>query len=96
MTAAGQHRWRNARPAPPCKWLDPDQPPVARIRGYRCTGGARISVERDGRVRRYRVSLARWHRLQDWAAFGPHPWASGGWWGASSFEAQLLTARRAS
>jgi hypothetical protein len=51
--------------------------PVATIRAYRRTGGAVVTVEREGQPpHRYLVSLRRYHALRQWTAFGTHPWRS--------------------
>lgn len=39
--------------------------PMAIIRTYRKTGGAVATVERQGRARRYQVSLRRYHALRE-------------------------------
>ncbi len=63
---------------------------VATIKAYRRTGGAVVTIERQGRpVRRYRVSLRRYHAIREWAAFGKHPWKSSGAWLNSTLTAYL-------
>lgn len=92
-----RHPWRDAWPMPPAKWIDRSQSAaVAFIRGYRAKGGGRVVVERGGRIRRYRVSLLRWHRVADWALFGPHPWATSGYSLRNSFGLRLHAAGKAS
>jgi hypothetical protein len=52
---------------------------IATVKGYRRTGGAVVTVERNGRSRRYRISLKRWHALRDKLNVGL-PWMCYGAW----------------
>lgn len=72
----------------PCPPAAPE--PFATVRAYRCTGGAVVNVEREGRpTHRYRVSLRRYHALREWTAFGSHPYKASGAWLRSSMTAYL-------
>ena len=58
-----------------------DMRPFATIKGYRRTGGAAVTVERQNRPpQRYRVSLKRYHALREWIPFGGHEWKTSGPW----------------
>ncbi len=64
--------------------------PIATINAYRRKGGAVVTVERQGRPpRRYRISLRRYKALQEWAAFGEHPWKTSGAYMRSSMAVSL-------
>lgn len=67
--------------------------PVATIRAYRKTGGAVITVERQGRPpHRYRVSLRRYHALREWT-IRQHEWKTSGAYMRSSMAVSLWTTR---
>jgi hypothetical protein len=58
---------------------------VATIKAYRRTGGAAVTVARQGRQpHRYQVSLRRYHALRQWTVFGEHRWKASGSWFRSS------------
>ena len=64
--------------------------PLATIRAYRRTGGAIITIERQGRPpHRYGVTLRRYHALREWTASGSDPWKTSGAWLKSSMTASL-------
>jgi hypothetical protein len=58
---------------------------VATVKGYRRTGGAVVTVTRDGRSRRYKVTLKRWHALRNRLNVGL-PWRCYGAWSRSSLD----------
>jgi hypothetical protein len=67
--------------------------PAATIKSYRRTGGAVVTVERQGRSpHRYQVSLRRYHSLREWAVvrWAGTPGTSGAWL-RSSFTVSLWT-----
>ncbi len=43
---------------------------LATIKAYRVKGGAVVNVTRQGRTRRYKVGLKRWHALRHWCNTG--------------------------
>jgi hypothetical protein len=61
---------------------------VATVKGYRRTGGAVVTVARNGRSRRYSVSLKRWHALRDKLNVGL-PWMCYGAWLRSSMDVSV-------
>jgi hypothetical protein len=83
--ATANHTARTKAPVLPL----PNPAPVATIKAYRRKGGAIVPVERESRVRRYQVSLQRYHALREWLAFGGHPWKTSGAYLRSSVTASL-------
>lgn len=69
-----------------------DQPAVlATIKAYRIAGGANVRIERDGCVRRHRVSLRRYRSLVDWT-IQRCPWKHGGQWKRNGLDITILNA----
>ena len=76
----------------PCPSPLSREAPVASIKAYRRTGGAVVSVEREGRApRRYRVSLRRYGALREWTL--RRPMGASGSWLKSSMTANLWAAK---
>jgi hypothetical protein len=61
---------------------------IATVKGYRRTGGAVVTVARNGRSRRYKVSLKRWNALRDKLNVGL-PWMCYGWFGGNSIDIKV-------
>ena len=74
----------------------PASTPIATIKGYRRTGGAVVTVARQGRPpHRYRVSLRRYHELRGWLlAISRHRWTTSGAYMRSSMTISLWAAER--
>ena len=64
---------------------------LASIRAYRKTGGARVTIERQGRTaHRHHISLRRYAALREWTITrAPRHWRTSGWWGHSSLAVSL-------
>ena len=58
---------------------DKTREPIALIKAYRRTGGAVITVVRNGRARRYCVSLRRYRAFFQWTNVRC-PWRCSGAW----------------
>jgi hypothetical protein len=73
----------------------PASTPIATIKGYRRTGGAVVTVARQGRPpHRYSISLKRYRALQKCTAFGNHPWQASGAWMRTSMAVSLWATLR--
>ena len=68
--------------------------PLAVIRAYRKTGGAIVTIARDGRgPHRHHISLRRYAALREWTiTHASRRWRTSGWWGRSSIAVSLWSA----
>lgn len=57
-----------------------NEQPIARLTAYRRPGYATVTVYRNGRARRYRVSLRRYAALREWTNVAPFRWKRSGAW----------------
>lgn len=72
----------------------PSRPLLATVKAYRRTGGAIVTVEREGRTHRYAVSLRRYHALREWTLTrAARRWRTSGAWLRSSMACSIWEVR---